>query len=180
MSKEIAAILAVGPKGIIGKGDKLVWHSTVDFGHFKNITSGNACLFGSVTYFGLPVHPLSNRLNIVLDNTQKEAMKINKEGYIAFKDIKKALEFCQNYDKVFFCGGKSIYEYVFKKNLINTLYLTKITSDELENEALNNLNEYVTLDIDFNKLDGWMCVESQSEIKEGDLKIKFLKYTRKN
>lgn len=179
MSKEIAAILAVGPKGIIGKGDKLVWHSAVDFKHFKSITSGNACLFGSTTFFGLPVYPLSNRLNIVLDNTIKKTSELNTGGYLVFKDMKKALAFCDNYDKAFFCGGKSIYEYVFNNNLINTLYLTKITSKQLEEEAKNNLDKYVCINIDFNHLNGWTCAESQSEIKEGDLSIKFLKYVRK-
>ena len=176
MSKEIAAILAVGPRGIIGKGDKLVWHSKVDFEHFKNITSGNVCLFGATTFFGLPTYPLKNRLNIVLDiNLKKTTIG---DGYMGFKDMNKALTFCHNYDKVFFCGGKSIYEYVYKNNLINTLYLTKITSKDLENEANNNLDEYVTLNIDFNNLKDWTCVESQTEVKECDLSIKFLKYIR--
>lgn len=71
-TKEIATILAVGPKNIIGKGDKLAWHSKVDFEHFKDLTNGNPCLFGATTFYGLPTYPLKNRLNIVLDNTQKK------------------------------------------------------------------------------------------------------------
>lgn len=176
-NKEIAAILAIGPKNIIGKGDKLVWHSKVDFEHFKTITEGNPCLFGATTFYGLPKYPLKNRLNIVLDNTQKNSSVINKAGYLEYKDIKKALSFCNNFDKVFICGGKSIYEYVYKKDLINTIYLTKIISKTLEDEAKNNLEEYITLDIDFNNLKDWKCVSSQT-VREGNMLIKFLKYSR--
>lgn len=176
-TKEIAAILAVGPKNIIGKGDKLAWHSKVDFEHFKDLTNGNPCLFGATTFYGLPTYPLKNRLNIVLDNTQKNSNAINKGGYLEYKDIKKALEFCNNFDKVFVCGGKSIYEYVYKKDLINTIYLTKITSKTLEEEAKTNLEEYITLDIDFNNLKDWKCVSSQT-VREGDMLIKFLKYSK--
>ena len=176
-NKEIAAILAVGPKNIIGKGDKLAWHSKKDFDHFRDITSGHPCLFGATTFFGLPSYPLRNRLNIVLDNTQKKKVDINKEGYITFKDIKDAYAFCSNYDKVFVCGGKSIYEYVYKNDLINTIYLTRITSKDLIYEANNNLDDCVTLDIDFNSLTNWVCASS-STIKEDDKEIKFLKYVK--
>lgn len=177
MTKERAIILAVGPKNIIGKGDKLAWHSKLDFKHFKDITRGNVCLFGATTFFGLPVYPLQNRLNIVLDNTKKKAVDISNDSYLTFKDIKKAYEFCSNYDKVLVCGGKSIYEYVYNNNLINTIYLTKIESKSLKEEAENNLEQYVTLDIDFSNLKGWVCASSEA-VREDDMELKFLKYIK--
>jgi hypothetical protein len=38
MTKEIAAIFAVGPNDVIGIKDKMPWHSKQDFYHFKKVT----------------------------------------------------------------------------------------------------------------------------------------------
>ena len=177
MTKEISAILAIGPRNVIGKGDKLAWYSKVDLEHFKKITTGNACLFGDTTFFGLPIYPLKNRLNLVLKKDLKKTTIC--DGYVGFNNVDKALKFCENYDKIFFCGGKSIYEHIFNNDLINTIYLTKIYSEKLEKEIDNNIEDYIILDVDFNKLINWLCVESQSEIRDGDLLVKFLKYSKK-
>ncbi|MBR2240023.1 MAG: dihydrofolate reductase [Bacilli bacterium] len=186
MTKEIAAILAVGPYGVIGKGDKLVWHSKADFKHFKAKTMNWPCIFGATTFYGLPNYPLKNRLNIVLNKPQKEDTLVDPRGWLTFNDITKAYEYCENYDNVFVCGGKSIYEYVIKNNLVNTIYLTEVKSDKLEEEIHNNIDDYVRLNIDFNLFEhgGWVCSSfeypSEEDMKDDDVKVKFIKYIRIN
>ena len=186
MTKEIAAILAVGPYGVIGKKDKLAWHSKADFEYFKKKTKNWPCLFGATTFFGLPKYPLTNRLNIVLDNTQTDDMTCYSDGWISFKSIQIAYDFCKNYDKVFICGGKSIYEYVIKNNLVNTIYLTEVKSEKLEKEFRDNIDDYVRLNIDFNNFEhgGWVCSSfeypTEESSKDDDVKVKFIKYIRIN
>ena len=177
MTKEIAAILAIGPKGIIGKDNKLVWKSSIDFEYFKEKTINHPCIFGATTFYGLPKYPLKNRLNIVLDNTQKENMVCDNRGWITFNSLEESYLFCENYDKIFICGGKSIYEYVLKYDLINTLYVTEITSLKLEKEAKEHLKDYKILNLNLDNK--WVCssIVYPKEQKD-DLQVKFVKYIR--
>lgn len=186
MTKEIAAILAVGPYGVIGKGDKLVWHSKADFKHFKEKTMNWPCIFGSTTFYGLPNYPLKNRLNVVLDNKQPAGILADNRGWVTCNSFEEALLFCENYDKVFVCGGKSLYEYVIKNNFINTIYLTEVKSDILEEEIKQNQDDYIKLNIDFNLFEhgGWVCSSfeypTEEDMKTDDVKVKFIKYIRIN
>ena len=180
MTKEVAAILAIGPKGIIGKDNKLAWHSSVDFEYFKAKTINYPCIFGATTFYGLPKYPLKNRLNIVLDiNNPGVFIKTTQDdgSWIETSKVENAINLGKHYDKIFICGGKSIYEYVLKYDLINTLYVTEITSPELENEANKHLKDYKILDL---KLDNkWVCssITYPKEQKDG-LQVKFVKYVR--
>ena len=118
MTKEIAAILAVGPYGVIGKGDKLIWHSKADFNHFKEKTMNWPCIFGSTTFYGLPKYPLKNRLNVVLDNKQPVGILADNRGWVTCNSFEEALLFCENYDKVFICGGKSLYSIILSVAIV--------------------------------------------------------------
>ena len=84
MTKIVSMILGVGPNGLIGRKDKLVWKSKEDLNYFKSKTYMQPCIFGATTFYGLPKYPLVNRLNIVLDNSQKEeinALQKEADGY---------------------------------------------------------------------------------------------------
>ena len=144
-------IMAIGPDNVIGKGDKLAWHSKMDFMHFVRKTTGWPCIFGATTFYGLPKYPLKNRLSIVV-NIERDKTELfqNENGYwIETNSIDTALDLARNYDKVFVCGGKSIYEYCLKNNLIDTIYLTEIYTDDdsLEDEIASNPNDYVRFPI---------------------------------
>ena len=158
MTKEVAAIFAIGPNDIIGIKDKMPWHSKQDFYHFKKITKGYPCLFGATTFHGLPKYPLVDRLNVVLDNTKSDTISANfgysdintscRGGYVTINDFDCALDFCANFEKIFICGGASIYKYVLENNKVNTLYITRIISPELQREFNNNEKEYVKFPVD--------------------------------
>lgn len=134
----VNAIVCVGPDDVIGIKDKLLWKSKKDLEYFKLMTSGNPCIFGATTYHGLPIKPLYERLNIVIDHTQESPIKANfeygsihtscKGGYISVNKPELALFFCNNYDDVFICGGASIYKYFFDNDLIDTFYINYIAS----------------------------------------------------
>ena len=92
-----------------------------------------------------------------------------------------------NYDKIFICGGKSIYKYCLDNNLIDEVYLTKITTPDnsLEKEIDKNSEEYVYFPIDLDVyLKDWHA--ERIEYKEGMVPenyscdfLKFTKYTNK-
>lgn len=148
MTKIVSMILSVGQNGLIGRKDKLVWKSKEDLNYFKSKTYMQPCIFGATTFYGLPKYPLVNRLNIVLDNSQKEEITADNRGWVTCNSFECALLFCENYDEVFVCGGRSIYEYALNYNFANRIYLTRVYSKELE-ELSNSKNEdLVYFDID--------------------------------
>ena len=138
-------IVAIGPDNVIGKGSGLAWHSKVDFHHFVTKTKGCACIFGATTFYGLPKYPLKNRLNIVVNiDTKETCVKSNDNGsWIETNDIKEAIRLANNFDRVFICGGKSIYKYCLDNELINAIYLTKITSPSLYHDIEEHPDDYV-------------------------------------
>lgn len=148
MTKYISLIVAVGPKNVIGVGDKLIWHSKKDLQYFKCTTENHPCIFGSKTFYGLPFYPLKNRLNIVLDNTQKEEITADNRGWVTCNSFECALLFCENYDEIYICGGKSIYEYALKYGFVNKVLLTRIHADWIDEMLELNNQPFVYFDVD--------------------------------
>lgn len=143
----VNAIVCVGPDNVIGIKDKLLWKSKKDLEYFKCMTIGNPCIFGATTYYGLPIKPLHERLNIVIDHTQESLIKANfeygsihtscKGGYISVNKPELSLFFSSNYDDVFICGGASIYKYFFDNDLIDNFYINYITSPKIKENIFN-------------------------------------------
>lgn len=148
MTKNVSIILGVGPNGLIGRKDKLVWNSKEDFAFFKGHTLNKPCIFGSTTFYGLPKYPLNNRINVVLDIDQKEEITADNRGWVTCNSFECALLFCENYDEVFVCGGRSIYEYALKYNFITKVYLTRLYSKKLEELSKSKDEDLIYFDID--------------------------------
>lgn len=186
---KICMIMAIGPKDVIGKGNKLAWHSKNDFYHFVQQTNGWPCIFGATTFYGLPKYPLKNRLNIVIDiDCKKTETVVGQDGsWIQTNDINKISDLTKNYEKIFICGGKSIYKYFLDNNLIDEIYLTRISTPDnsLEEEIDKNPEEYVYFPIDLEEyLKTWRA--EKIEYNEGIVPenylcdfLKFTKYTNK-
>ena len=100
-------IAAVSLNGIIGKNNKLPWHSSEDLNFFKKMTNNSIVVMGKNTFNSL--HDcLPNRKNIVITSSN-----INNPNIECFPSIQKCLEqnLCHNKD-IWFIGGASIYEEV--------------------------------------------------------------------
>jgi len=182
---KVCMIMAIGPKGLIGKGKELAWHSKNDFYHFKTQTKGYPCIFGDVTFYNLPQYPLKNRLNIVVNIQNTDTFVLtneNKGSWIETNSIEKALDYSKNYDKVFICGGKSVYKYCLDNNLIDEIYLTRITSQKLEKLVEDNSEDLVYFPIDLAKYtEGWNQAKIEyldSGLVYEDVVCEFLKFTR--
>lgn len=116
-------IVAVNENLVIGKDNKLPWHSSEDLKYFKRITTNNVVIMGRKTYESIG-KPLPNRVNIVISNTT------NFTEVITVKSFEEALEIASLYNKeVFVIGGASLYEKVLDG--ADKLYLTWIYEKKL-------------------------------------------------
>jgi len=119
---EFIIIAAMAKNNVIGKGPDIPWLIKEDFKHFKKITMGQPCLMGDVTYESLPdgARPLPGRENLVLTFNNEYAPK----GAMVFLSWDDAIEYCMQKEKVYICGGASIYKQGLK--VATSLELTKI------------------------------------------------------
>ena len=117
---EIIIIAAIAENNVIGKDNDIPWHIKEDFLHFKELTMGNACIMGDRTYESLPARPLPGRENIVLTLDEN----YNPPGTTVFNSLEKALEYCSDRDRVFICGGATIYKLTLP--YAHTLELTRV------------------------------------------------------
>ena len=150
----VSLILAIGPKGLIGYKNGLAWHSKKDFEFFKSHTINKPCIFGSTTFYGLPQYPLKQRLNIVLDNTQEKDVTGDNRGWVTCDSLENAILFSENFNEVFICGGKSVYEYALKYDFVDRVYLTKISSDKLNKMVECSIEDLVFFNVE-NYIKDW-------------------------
>ncbi|MDR1574485.1 MAG: dihydrofolate reductase [Treponema sp.] len=103
--REIIIIAAMAENRVIGKDGALPWSLKADMAHFRELTSGWPCVMGRKTWESLPRRPLPGRLNVVVSGTMREACP----GVKVFPSLAAAVEHCFAYQKIFICGGASIY-----------------------------------------------------------------------
>lgn len=195
MKPEICAIFAIGPDNVIGIEDKMPWHSKKDFYHYKQVTNSYPCIFGERTFLGLPKYPLPNRLNVCVnlgyETTSvirtietKNGKKIDTGSYLEVPTIEDAIALTSNYSKIFICGGRSIYKYCLENNLIDTIYLTEVESEDLFEQIQKDPDKYIRFPIDIKKyVKNWNCDDIFYDPailpqEDNDIMVKFLKYTK--
>ena len=140
MKTTVCAIVGIGPQNIIGIDDQMPWHCARDLYHFRKTTMGYPCIFGSKTFQGLPQRPLPGRLNIVCSSKYNDTFA--PDGCFYASSIESAIRQSCGFDKVFICGGASIYNYAFDMDLIDEFYLTKIQAPELTRMVQQESNKY--------------------------------------
>ena len=106
--QEIIIIAAMAENRVIGKNNALPWPLKEGMGNFKELTLGWPCIMGRKTWESLPKKPLPGRLNIVISSSVPQTELCPQEVPI-LSSLQAALERCKGYDKVFICGGETIY-----------------------------------------------------------------------
>ncbi len=102
----IIGIVAVDRNGAIGKDGKLPWHYSADMKHFKETTTGHACVMGYRTWQTLK-KPLPNRLNIILSR-QSEVEPQN--SVVVCSDVPSVLSLARGLKcDLFIIGGEKVY-----------------------------------------------------------------------
>ncbi len=121
----IVLVAAVARNGVIGDGERLLWHLPEDMAFFRRTTSGYPVVMGRRTWDSLPdrFKPLPGRTNIVLsrDPLWKAA------GAIAVSDLDQALAAAAGSNSVFVIGGAQVYALALPR--ADELLLTEIDRD---------------------------------------------------
>ena len=105
---------------VIGVNNTIPWSIKEDMIHFKELTMGWPCIMGRKTWESLPTHPLPGRLNIVVSKGDSHLFS----GAEVFPSLHEAIHHCENYKKVFICGGAAVYREALV--LANKIELTLI------------------------------------------------------
>lgn len=112
---EYSLIAAVPENWVIGNGLKIPWYIPEDFKLFKEKTVNSVVIMGKKTWDSLPIKPLPNRINIILN-----LEKIVIENAIVCTSLNEAFIEAEKYNKeIFIIGGASIY----KQTIENATYL---------------------------------------------------------
>jgi dihydrofolate reductase len=104
---EIIIIVAAAENGVIGNNNTMPWSIKGNLAHFKEMTMGWPCVMGRKTWESIPKKPLPGRLNIIVSKTMTAE---NSPDVKIFSSLSSAIEYCAGYEKVFICGGESIYK----------------------------------------------------------------------
>ena len=129
--QEIIIIAAMSENRVIGKDNIMPWSLKEDLAHFKKLTKGWPCIMGRKTWESLPKKPLPGRLNIVVSSTMAAEKSVSDNAFYPpetdvkfFPSISSAIEYCACYQKIFICGGETIYKQALA--LANKIELTLI------------------------------------------------------
>jgi len=111
--QEIIIIAAMAENRVIGKDNAMPWSIKGNLAHFKETTMGWPCIMGRKTWESLPKKPLPGRLNIIISNTLQISSSLadlaEPLNLITFSSLTSAIKHCASYEKIFICGGESIY-----------------------------------------------------------------------
>jgi len=116
---DIIIIAAMSENRVIGINNALPWSLKADMERFKKLTLGWPCVMGRKTWESLPKRPLPGRPNIVISRSLSDVT-----GAKVFPSLQEAIGGCAGYEKVFICGGASIY--AESLGLANRIELTVI------------------------------------------------------
>ena len=169
-------IYAIDSKNGLSKNGTIPWKSKKDMSFFMNKTKQNVVIMGKNTFFSIPEEnlPLRNRLNVVLTSTPQDFSKNEYSNVLFTNDNDICQTILQNRDqyydmypflksdfKIFFIGGKTIYEQFIP--LCDKIWVTYIKRD---------YNCDLFIDYDYSD-----CRFS-AEISDEDDELKIVEYTR--
>lgn len=130
-------IVAVNPRGVIGKDGDMPWHYSADLKRFKRLTMGGVVVMGRVTWESLPFQPLPGRLNLVVTSRTDEEFQL-PEGVLACPNLEAALATAGSEapDKdIWFIGGARLYQEALRH--ADSIDMTHVP-DEIEGDSSND------------------------------------------
>ncbi len=123
---KINLIVAASENNVIGIKNDLPWILPDDMKYFKKKTLGHSIIMGRKNYLSIPkkFRPLPNRENIIL-TTNKNFIAPECKIYYS---LEEALDYIKSTQKkeVFIIGGGKVYKYALERNLIDTIFLTRV------------------------------------------------------
>jgi len=120
--QEIIIIAAMAENRVIGKNNVMPWSIKEEMAHFTRLTNGWPCIMGRKTWESLKKKPLPGRLNVVISGKLTEVRQLCPQTAALSPEeqpcpnikispsLPAAIEYCAAYEKIFICGGESIYK----------------------------------------------------------------------
>lgn len=107
----IKIIVAMEPRGYIGKNNEIPWIIKEDMKFFKETTIDNFIIMGRKTWDSLNRKPLPRRHSIVITRNRHEYQQQDHERTYFVKSLNDAIQLCQdiNNGNGFIIGGEQIY-----------------------------------------------------------------------
>jgi len=118
----INIIVAFDPEMTIGVDNSLPWKIKDDLRLFRQLTTNNFVVMGRNTYESIG-KPLPNRINVVITSKKIQG------NFYAFSNLEESLMFCKKINpnkEIFIIGGRQLYEYSLKSNLVERMFVSKI------------------------------------------------------
>ena len=103
---DIIIIAAMAENRVIGRNKALPWSLKEDMERFRELTRGWPCIMGRKTWESLPKRPLAGRPNIIISGSGAVSAVPDVP---VFSSLDEAIQHCAGYQKIFICGGASIY-----------------------------------------------------------------------
>ncbi|WEM33371.1 dihydrofolate reductase [Escherichia phage EJP2] len=123
-------ILCTNSNGGIGYQNTIPWHSSADFKHFKEETTGKIVVMGYKTWKSLPRKPLPGRMNIVLvsrDYISRE--EVDSDPSVLFLPETSLRSIIHNNPDCVIMGGARIYKMALP--YIDTVVLSIVDNTEV-------------------------------------------------
>lgn len=118
----IILIAALTRHRVIGKGNRMPWHISEEFKHFRKLTTGHTLIWGRKTFESVGRLP---KRNIVVVS---RSLPADTEGVDVSRTLEEAIEKARSYGKdIFIAGGAEIYRQALP--LADRLYLSYIKKD---------------------------------------------------
>ena len=114
------------------KKENIFWNCPEDIKYFKERTLGLPVIYGYNTFKSLSCQPLPNRTNIIVTRrmgTVHSKKNLNLYYVNSVKDAESlAIELAweSGLEEIIYAGGRQIYNYVFRNNMIDHAYITDI------------------------------------------------------
>lgn len=119
---KISLIVAVDQNGVIGDGEKMLWHLPKELAYFKKMTLGKAIIMGRRTFLSIG-RPLTGRTNIVLTSHYDWSAM----GVLVAHTLEEALNIAERDHpggEHMIVGGGEVYNFTLQR--AQTVYLTRL------------------------------------------------------
>lgn len=117
----IALIVAYTKNRVIGRDGQIPWRIKGEQRRFKELTTGNVVIMGRRSYEEIG-HPLPNRYNIIVSNTQS----FEAENCTTVGSLREAIQVAGDRD-IYISGGAGLYREAI--DLVDKMYITEIDAE---------------------------------------------------
>lgn len=121
----VSIIVALDDKRGIGAKNRLLWRIKKDLVRFKHLTMGHPIIMGRKTFESIG-RILPGRTNIIITRDKNFSV----DGGVVVNSLEEAIKTAKaEAGEIFIIGGGEIFKQALEQNLVDKLYLTKVSGE---------------------------------------------------